>query len=66
MLRVVNEDCPWNYTDHRIRYSYAWSWLKNYKYLDINPWLFKYYRVDKAEKARRRGTTTTPAEPEKR
>jgi ABC-type transport system substrate-binding protein len=55
MLRVLNEDCPWSYTDHRIRYSYYWSWLKNYKYLDINPWLFKYYRVDKAEKARRTG-----------
>ena len=53
MLRVLNEDCPWNYTDHRIRYVYSWAWLKNFKYLDINPWLFKYYRVDGAEKARR-------------
>jgi ABC-type transport system substrate-binding protein len=55
MLKILNEDCPWSYTDHRIRYSYSRSWLKNYKYQDINPWLFKYYRVDRADKARRVG-----------
>ena len=52
MLAVVDEDCPWSYTDHRAQYSYYQPWLKNFKYLDINPWLFKYYRVDRAEKAR--------------
>jgi ABC-type transport system substrate-binding protein len=52
MLAIVNEDCPMNYTDHRIAYSYARSWLKNFKYMDVNPWLFKYYRVDKDEKTR--------------
>lgn len=55
MLSIVNEDCPMNYNDHRIQYSYARSWFRNFKFLDINPWLFKYYRVDREEKARRLG-----------
>jgi ABC-type transport system substrate-binding protein len=62
MLGILNEDCPWNYTDHRIRYSYSRSWLKNYKYQDINPFLFKYYRVDRDEKARRVGAGDARAE----
>ncbi len=53
MLAVLNEDCPWSYTDHRVQYSYRHAWLRNFKYMDINPWLFKYYRVDREEKARR-------------
>lgn len=52
MLAILDEDCPWSYTDHRVAYSYYRSWLLNFKYMDINPWLFKYYRVDAAEKAR--------------
>jgi oligopeptide transport system substrate-binding protein len=55
MLAVLNEDCPWNYTDHRVQYSYARSWLRNFKFMDINPWSFKHYRVDHEEKARRLG-----------
>lgn len=57
MLAIVNEDCPWSYTDHRVAYSYFRSWLLNFKYMDVNPWLFKYYRVDAAEKARVLGGT---------
>jgi oligopeptide transport system substrate-binding protein len=53
MLAMVNEDCPWSYTDYRTQYSYVQPWLRNFKYMDIDPWLFKYYRVDRAEKARR-------------
>jgi ABC-type transport system substrate-binding protein len=53
MVAVVNEDCPWIYEDVRTNYSYCRSWLKNFKYSDINPWMFKYCRVDEAEKARR-------------
>jgi ABC-type transport system substrate-binding protein len=52
MLAIINEDCPWQYTDHRRTYSYAYRWLKNYKYSDIGSWQFKYYRVDREEKAR--------------
>lgn len=55
MLAILNEDCPWSYTDHRVQYSYAHSWLKNFKFMDINPWSFKHYRVDQAEKRRRLG-----------
>jgi ABC-type transport system substrate-binding protein len=53
MLAILNEDCPWNYTDHRVQYSYAHSWLRNFKFMDINPWSFKHYRVEREEKARR-------------
>lgn len=55
MLAIVNEDCPWSYTDYRTQYSYVQPWLRNFKYMDINPWMFKYYRVDRAEKAKRLG-----------
>ena len=51
MLRIVNEDCPWSYTDHRIQYSYAHGTLHGFKFQDINPWLFKYYRVDRKRAA---------------
>jgi ABC-type transport system substrate-binding protein len=53
MLAILNEDAPMNYNDHRVQYSYARSWLRNFKFNDINPWLFKYYRIDAEEKARR-------------
>jgi ABC-type transport system substrate-binding protein len=53
MVRIVNEDCPWTYSDHRVKYSYAQPWLRNYKYLGLQPWMFKYYRIDTAEKAKR-------------
>jgi ABC-type transport system substrate-binding protein len=51
MLVVLYEDCPWSFTDHRIKYSYFHSWLHNYKYNDFEPWAFKYYRVDQGAKA---------------
>ena len=31
MLVVLNEDCPWSYTDFRTQYSYCQPWLKNFK-----------------------------------
>jgi ABC-type transport system substrate-binding protein len=58
MVAIVNEDCPWIYQDVRTNYSYCQPWLKDFKYSDINPWMFKYCRVDKAEKARRLGGGT--------
>lgn len=51
MLRVVNEDCPMAYTDHRLQYSYAHERLRNFKFQDGNPWSFKYYRILKAPAA---------------
>jgi oligopeptide transport system substrate-binding protein len=55
MLAVVNEDCPMNYVDHRLKYTLAQPWFGNYKYLGLQPWMFKYYKVDAAVKARRQG-----------
>jgi ABC-type transport system substrate-binding protein len=55
MIALVNDDCPWSYTDLRTQYSFCQPWLRNFKYSDINLWMFKYCRVDRAEKARRTG-----------
>lgn len=52
MLKILYEDCPWSYTDHRIKYSYYHSWLKNFRYNDLEPWAFKYYDIDRAAKQR--------------
>jgi ABC-type transport system substrate-binding protein len=59
MVAMVNEDCPWIYADVRTNYSFLHPWLKDFKYSDINSWMFKYCRVDKAEKARRLGRDGT-------
>jgi peptide/nickel transport system substrate-binding protein len=50
MLRIINEDCPWSYTDFRVKYSYFHHWLRNYKYHLLNQWQFRFYRVNKDEK----------------
>ncbi len=55
MVAILNEDCPWIYEDVRTNYSWTQPWLRNFKYSDINPWMFKYCRVDEAEKRRRLG-----------
>jgi ABC-type transport system substrate-binding protein len=55
MLKVLYEDCPWSFTDYRIQYTYLQPWLRNFKYLQFNTWAFKYYDVDRDEKARRMG-----------
>lgn len=52
MLRLVYEDAPWSFTDHRVRYSYFHHWFRNYKYNDLESWAFKYYDVDKEAKRR--------------
>jgi oligopeptide transport system substrate-binding protein len=62
MLLILNEDCPWSYTDHRIRFTYFHDWLKNYKYLDINPWLFKYYRIDRERRGAKAEADAPPKE----
>jgi peptide/nickel transport system substrate-binding protein len=53
MLVILNEDCPMSYTDCRVQYCWVQPWLKNFKYTDLDPWLFKYCRVDALEKRRR-------------
>ncbi len=61
MLTVLYEDCPWSFTDYRIQYTYTQPWLRNFKYLQFNFWAFKYYDVDRAEKARRLGLSEPSA-----
>jgi oligopeptide transport system substrate-binding protein len=60
MLAVLNEDCPMSYTDYRVQYCFVQPWLHGFKYTDMDPWLFKYLRIDREEKARRRGGGGTP------
>jgi len=55
MVALVNEDCPWIYQDVRTQYLYCQPWLRNFKYSEIANTMFKYCRVDAAEKARRLG-----------
>jgi len=55
MVEILNDDCPWIYQDLRTQHLYCQPWLRNFKYSDIALWMFKYYRVDADEKARRLG-----------
>ena len=56
MLLVLNEDCPMSYTDYRVQYCFVQPWLRNFKYMDLDPWLFKYCRIDREEKRRRQSS----------
>ncbi len=55
MIAIVNEDCPWSYTDYRVQYTYVQEWLRNFKYQAMTYWPLKYYDVDREAKARRVG-----------
>ena len=55
MVAIVNEDCPWSYTDYRVQYTYVQEWLRNFKYHPMTYWPIKYYDVDKDAKSRRLG-----------
>jgi ABC-type transport system substrate-binding protein len=46
MRDIVVEDCPWIFKSHRLGYTVAQSWLKNYKPNDFDHTRYRYYRVD--------------------
>ncbi len=52
MIKIVNEDCPMIYMDHRLIYSLKQAWLENYKFHDIQSAQYKYYKVDQELKSR--------------
>ncbi len=55
MVAIVNEDCPWSYTDYRVQYTYLQEWLQNFKFHSINTFPLKYYGVDRDARQKRIG-----------
>ncbi len=51
MQKMVNEESPWIYNAHRVRYSLYHGWLNNYKWNSIGNDYFKYLRVDPVKRA---------------
>lgn len=60
MLRILHEDAPWMYTDHRVAYAFTNPWLRNYKLIQTIEWPMKYLDVDREEKVRRLGESSVP------
>jgi oligopeptide transport system substrate-binding protein len=59
MADLVVEDAPWIFTSNPLAYVLHHDWLKNYKYHDFPYGMFKYYKVDTAQRVVLKEKVTT-------